>query len=273
MEIELNNLVAHFTYDTFHVQGVYHYTIEPGAVGRQKSAPFPGFIFPLSGQAQYHFNGAPYLAKVGNVVHGGADMCLDKCVVGGTKWEYISVLYDIRGSEQGDIYLPDTHFELTMGQSPRLMELLHRLWRIFNQPDALSAFQTETLFRCALEEVFVCVRNQTNGSAQKLFERALSYIHEHYMDAMTVRGLAEQNEVNENRLYYVFNKHTGMGPGDYLMAYRLNRARDLLITGDAPIGKVAESVGYSDALYFSRTFNKQFGLSPSALRKQFRNNP
>lgn len=93
------------------------------------------------------------------------------------------------------------------------------------------------------------------------------------MDVLTVRELAEQNEVNENRLYYVFNKYADIGPGDYLMMYRLNRAKELLITGDAPIGRVAKSVGYPDALYFSRTFNKQFGLSPSALRKQFRNNP
>jgi AraC-like DNA-binding protein len=250
MKIELNNLVALFTYATFHVQGVYHYTIEPGAVGRQKSAPFPGFIFPLSGQGQYYFNGTPYLARGGNVVHGGADMRLDKRVVGGAKWEYISVLYDICGAEQRDIYLPDTHFELVIGQSPRLMELLHRLWRLFNQPGALSKFQTETLFRCALEEVFVCVRNQTNGNAQTLFERVLSYIHEHYMDALTIRGLAEQNEVNENRLYYVFNKYAGMGPGDYLMMYRLNRAKELLITGDAPICKVAESVGVSRRTVF-----------------------
>ncbi len=125
MKIELNNLVSHFANISFRLQGVYRYTIEPGASGRQKTYPFPGFIFPLSGQAQYHFNGAPYLARVENVVHGCADMCLDKRVVGGEKWEYLSVLYDIRGSEQRDIYLPDTHFELIIGQSPRLMELLH----------------------------------------------------------------------------------------------------------------------------------------------------
>lgn len=273
MEIELNRLVSHYANTSFRVQGVYHYMIEPGSAGWQKSMPFPGFIFPLVGKAQYHFDGTSYLARVGKVIHGGADMNLDKRVVGNGKWEFISVLYDIRTHEPEDINLPDTHFELVTGQSLRLTELLWRLWRVYNQPGAIPAFQTETLFRCVLEEVFICTRNQTNNGAQALFEQVSSYIHDHYMDSLTVRGLAEQNGINENRLFYVFSKYAGMGPGDYLMTYRFKRAKELLITSDAPVGQVARSVGYSDALHFSRIFRKRFGISPSGLREKFRNNP
>lgn len=93
------------------------------------------------------------------------------------------------------------------------------------------------------------------------------------MDSLSVRALAEQNEINENRLFYVFKKYTGMGPGNYLMAYRLNRAKEGLLAGDAPIGEVAKSVGYADALYFSRIFKKQVGVSPAEFRGKFRNNP
>lgn len=272
MKIELNKLVETFTKTSFCVQGVYHYKVEPGTAGWQKSAPFPGFIFPLGGKAQYHFDGTPYLAGIGKVIHGGASMNLDKHVVGNAKWEYISVLYDILSPEVKGIGLPAVHFELITGQSPRMTELLWRLWRAFNQPGAIPAFQTETLFRCVLEEVFVCAQNQRNDDAHVLFEQVSSYIQDHYMDMLTVQGLSEQNGVNENRLYYVFRKYAGMGPGDYMMAYRLNRAKELLITSDAPVGEVAKSVGYSDALHFSRIFKKRFGISPSGLRDKFRNN-
>ncbi|EJF39150.1 DNA-binding helix-turn-helix protein [Clostridium sp. MSTE9] len=273
MKIELNTLVAHFARASFRVQGVYHYTIEPGMAGWQQTAPFPGFIFPLSGQAELQFNGTPYLAGAGNVIHGGADMSLDKRVVGNTKWEYISLLYDIVGTEPEGICLREAHFALAVGHSPHLTEILWRLWEAFNQPGALPAFRTQTLFHRALEEVFVRARSQISGSAQALFEQVSSCIHEHYMDALTVRGLAAQSGVNENRLFYVFSKFAGMGPGDYLIACRLNRAKELLITGDGPVGEVAKSVGYSDALYFSRMFRDRFGVPPSTLREKFRNNP
>lgn len=273
MEINLNKLVEHFTNSSFRVKGVYHYKVEPGMSGWQKAAPFPGFIFPLEGDAQYHFDGTPYLASMGKVIHGGANMRLDKRVIGNTKWAYISVMYDIHVPESKEKSLSEAHFEITTGESPRMTELLWRLWRAFNQPGAIPAFQTETLFRCVLEEVFVCARNQTNYGAQALFEKVSSYIRDYYMDTLTVRELAEQNGVNENRLFYVFKKYAGMGPSDYLMAYRLNRAKELLITGDAPVGEVARSVGYSDALHFSRTFRKRFDISPSRFREKFRKNP
>ena len=93
------------------------------------------------------------------------------------------------------------------------------------------------------------------------------------MDSLTVRGLAEQNEVTENRLFYVFSKYAGMGPGDYLIACRLNRAKELLTTIGASVSEVAKSVGYSDPLYFSRSFRKRFKMSPSEFREKFRNNP
>lgn len=273
MDIELNKLASHLLNTSFKVRGVFHYVVEPKMSGWQKSSPFPGFIFPISGQAQFHFNGTSYLAQAGTVIHGGANMSLKKQVLGNFKWEYISVLYQVYKPEPDDFALEDTHFKLTIRQNPRLTQLLLRLWDSSNQPGSLSAFKTETLFRCVLDQIFDCAQNQTSQSAHQLFEQVSSYIHHHFMDTITVHSLAEQNNVNENRLYYVFNKYSGMGPGDYLMTYRLNRAKEMLITGNTQVGEIARTVGYPDALYFSRIFSKKFGISPSSMREKFSNNP
>lgn len=267
MEVELNRLIMHFSEILFKVKGVYHYTFEPGASGRERTAPYPGFIFPLRGRAQYHFNGEPYYAYPGNVVLGGADMCLDKRVIGNVKWEYICVLYQVFGSEQGELRLSELHTELVVGHSQRLTELLQRLSRISSQPGGLPAFQKELLFRSILEEVFVCARNQAEKGDGLLFEQISSYIQEHYMEALTVHELAHQNGMNENQLYYVFQKNAGMSAGQYLTTYRMNRAKEMLITGHSSVKEIAAGVGYPDALYFSRAFRKCFGCSPSDLRK------
>ncbi len=87
MEIELIDLVEHFAHTAFQVEGVYHYSIEPGSFGCTKTSPFPGFIFPLGGQANFLFDDTSYTAGVGNVIHGGANMSLSKSVVGKKKME------------------------------------------------------------------------------------------------------------------------------------------------------------------------------------------
>ncbi|MEY8355197.1 AraC family transcriptional regulator [Lachnospiraceae bacterium 54-53] len=266
MEIELNQLVAHLAGSLFRVKGVYRYAIAPGQTGKQKSAPYPGFIFPVSGRAQYQFNGTPYLAYLGNVLHGGANMYMDKRVIGKNRWEFISVLYEVV-EEPEDLRLSDTHFELEVGQNIRLPELLFRLWDVYNKPGALPAFQVEVLFRRILEEVIFLCQNRTSNGARILFENAADFIHGHYMEPINIQDLAGRNGVNTNRLFYVFQKYAGMGPADYLIGYRLNRAKELLVTTDLPVGEIAESVGYADALYFSRVFKKRFGVSPSMIRE------
>lgn len=273
MEMELNSLVRYYAGLSFKVVGVHHYTIKPNTVHNQMTAPVPGFLFPVSGKAQFKFNGTPYIVRQGNVIHGGPDMYLEKKVLGSEKWEYISVFYETEGKKQKDFTPSGKDFELVTGQSPRLIDLLWRLWRAYNQPGAISAFRTEMLFRCVLEEVFVCAGNRQSDGSLGLFEHVSSYIHEHYMDVLSVRKLAELNDVNENRLFYVFTKFSGMGPADYITQYRLNRAKELLITTDGAVGCVAKSVGYPDQLYFSRIFRKRIGVSPSGLRELFRNNP
>ncbi|MFB7817652.1 helix-turn-helix domain-containing protein [Paenibacillus chitinolyticus] len=271
--MDINKLAEHYARTSFRVEQVCRYGREPGMSCDDYTESFPGFVFPLRGKADFDFSGKVYTLTPGNVVHGGARMPLNRSVLGDTKWEYLLVLYRICAPEPSGFCLSDTHFQLNTGQSPRLLELLKLLWRSSREPGGISTFQTETLFRCILEELFVCARNQSSDGEQALFEQVSKYIHEHYMDGLSVRALAEQNDINENRLFYVFKKHTGMGPGKYLMAYRLNRAKESLLANDAPIGEIAKSLGYEDALYFSRIFKKQVGVSPAEFRGSFRNNP
>lgn len=267
MEIGINHLITQFAEVPFKVQGVYRLSIDPGTSGWEKTAPYPGMIFPLSGQAQYHFNGTPYLAKTGNVILGGADMHLEKEVLGDSKWEYICVLYKLYGPEKSGCLLPKLHTELTVGNSPRLTELLHRLWAAHKQPDALRSFQQEWLFRGILDDLFACALSHEGNEGKGLFDRATAYIHEHFMEPLSIHDLAQQHAVDENRLYYVFQKHAGMGAGQYLAAHRLSRSKEMLEKGSAPIGEIARSVGYSDPLYFSRVFRRHFGISPSSARR------
>lgn len=266
LEIELNRLVQHMATTLFQVRGVYRYNIPIGTNGKQKTAPYPGFIFPLSGCAQYQFNNTPYLVKDGIIVHGLADATMHKRVVGEQNWEFISILYETY-QEPAGLKLAKTHFDLSIVPSPQLLELLHQIHAASNRPGGFSAFQVETLFRRILQEMFLCARNQMQHDAQELFETVSEYIHTHYMDVLSVSSLAQQNGVNENRLFYVFQKYAGIGPGDYLRTYRLNRGRDLLVTSTLPINVIAEQIGYPDALYFSRIFKKNFGLSPSKYRQ------
>ena len=64
----------------------------------------------------------------------------------------------------------------------------------------------------------------------------------------------------------VFKEKTGESPINYLINLRLEKAKDLLISTESPVKAIAQSVGYSDAYYFSKLFKKYYGNSPCKFR-------
>lgn len=63
-----------------------------------------------------------------------------------------------------------------------------------------------------------------------------------------------------------FQRAVGVSPRDFALTARLERARQLLLTTDDPIGAIAEQLGYRDVFFFSRQFHQRTGLSPRAFR-------
>lgn len=83
-----------------------------------------------------------------------------------------------------------------------------------------------------------------------------------------------QNEVadvaNMSRTYFSqsFKGVTGKVFQDYVKELRLYKARQLLLQSSKPIYSIAQQVGFKDEKYFSKMFQQQYGLLPSAYRNQ-----
>jgi transcriptional regulator GlxA family with amidase domain len=67
-----------------------------------------------------------------------------------------------------------------------------------------------------------------------------------------------------------FGKATGMSPLEYVHTLRLEEAKQMLESGDAPIEAIAVEVGYQDASFFSRLFRRKVALTPAQYRRRFK---
>ena len=54
----------------------------------------------------------------------------------------------------------------------------------------------------------------------------------------------------------------------YVIAYRMKAAKNLLRCTDRTINEIAESTGFSDPSYFTKSFKTQFGITPKEYRNQ-----
>jgi transcriptional regulator GlxA family with amidase domain len=66
-----------------------------------------------------------------------------------------------------------------------------------------------------------------------------------------------------------FRQATGMSPLEYVHTLRLEEAKQMLESGEAPIEAIANEVGYEDAGFFSRLFRRSVSLTPAQYRKRF----
>lgn len=95
-------------------------------------------------------------------------------------------------------------------------------------------------------------------------QKAIYYIGEHYGDSgISIGSIAGNLCISEGHLSHVFKKETGFTLVEYLAQYRIHKAMELLRSGEHKVYEVAYAVGYRDVAYFSSTFRKLTGKSPS----------
>lgn len=96
------------------------------------------------------------------------------------------------------------------------------------------------------------------------------WVAEHYDTHSPVAGMMAVSGLTERSFKRRFKAATGMTPMDYVHTLRLEEAKQVLESGDAPIDQVAEEVGYADPSFFRRLFGRRVGLTPSQYRRRFR---
>ena len=109
------------------------------------------------------------------------------------------------------------------------------------------------------------------GDKSKYIMDAVSYIDENYANPnISLRSVAESLAISEGHLSHLFRKETDFTFLSYLTQCRMRAAKKLLKDHRYKIYEVAEMVGYKDITYFSVTFKKLIGVSPSEYQDRYR---
>ena len=104
-------------------------------------------------------------------------------------------------------------------------------------------------------------------------QKALDKIKERIQYPPTLTELTSFSGLSRTYFSYVFKEVTGMRLQDYLIAARLDKAKELLNNIDLKIKQIAHKGGVSDPNYFCRTFKKKMGVSPTNWRLREIKNP
>ena len=105
------------------------------------------------------------------------------------------------------------------------------------------------------------------GLAHPQLRHALIAMHEAPQEAHGLESLAARAHMSRTRFAQAFRELVGQTPLDYLAAWRMAVAQDLL-QRDHSLAQIAEQVGYGSAIAFNRAFKSRMGVAPGAWRRQ-----
>jgi two-component system response regulator YesN len=111
--------------------------------------------------------------------------------------------------------------------------------------------------------------SQTSSQYTGMIRQAKEFIERHYMEPnLSLVDIASRVNLSPSHFSTIFSQETHQTFKDYLTEIRIRKAKELLRTTVLRATDISCQVGYNDPHYFSFTFKKNTGLSPTEFRFQ-----
>jgi len=146
---------------------------------------------------------------------------------------------------------------------------IHDYVEYFNSSGRLTDLDINTRFYGIISE---CIKqnSELHSPGRNLSDEIISYLKEHYTEQLNTADMEKKFYLTYKYMGTAFKKETGSTILGYHTKLRMNYAKRLILTTSHSIDEISRMLGYTDALYFSRVFKKNFGMSPQTFRNHKR---
>lgn len=131
----------------------------------------------------------------------------------------------------------------------------------------------DELISLQLRNIFVLISRaimsakKFSSTSEKEVAFAIYYFRKNYNTEISIEEYSKSRGLSNCWFIQCFKEITGSSPLQYILKLRISNAQSLLENTDYTITEIANMVGYTNSLYFSRLFHKYIGMSPKEYRK------
>lgn len=130
----------------------------------------------------------------------------------------------------------------------------------------------EQMLRLQLYQLFIVIGRNIRTSVSEFeppeeIERAIHFFETNYHTEIVIEDYTKSRFIKTCWFIRNFKEMTGKTPTQYIIALRIDKAKELLEASEYNISQISAAVGYDNPLYFSRLFSKYTGMSPKEYRK------
>ena len=109
------------------------------------------------------------------------------------------------------------------------------------------------------------------GLSRRVLARVTDFVCDNLQRDLTLSELAAVAGLSPHHFSRQFKRSTGLTPHRYVVKRRVERAREMLISGEASIPEVARGVGFFDQSHLARHTRRLLGVTPKKIRREGKN--
>ena len=132
---------------------------------------------------------------------------------------------------------------------------------------ARSATELFAAYRRAISDLKQLAIKPAAASQDRSLRRAITYIHEHFSEPLTVPDVAHVAGFAPGYFAQLFKRRERMTFDRYVRKLRIERAKQLLKGTALSVERVGQLAGFPLRPYFFRIFKESVGITPQAYRK------
>ncbi len=166
---------------------------------------------------------------------------------------------------EGEHQIPEF---LTIEERDTMEHHFDLIYHAYLSGSSLWQIQANASFYAILATIFKQQSSETRQStkAKNQVNLMKNYIRQNYFRKIKVRDITEVTVYNSDYAAKLFKQVTGLSVNNYLVDFRIYKAKRLLLDLDLSISDIAEMCGFNDESYFSAVVKAKEGISPSQLR-------
>ena len=179
-------------------------------------------------------------------------------------------------NQYSNAYIRNVCINLLAKTSILLMEMHESFDGIFGKETLVwekitrfdNIFDIQQWFKNIFNVILDHLLERKEGNNKKIINDILKIIEENYGKNLTIMDISNEVYLSPNYISIIFKKEIGESFTDFLVKYRLEKARKMLKDTGLKVYQIGSMVGYSNISYFCSIFKNYYGVSPSEYREK-----
>ena len=256
----------------FYVQGVGHYNCDENFYTKREGYKSFLLICSLNGKGYAKYRGKEYELSGNKVLCINCYDYQEYFADNEELWEIKWLHFNGAGSEGYFNIIYENYgpvFELSGIDT--IVAQIDEIMRLIKDSDKQLEIKVSEIIVRILTQIMLDASGKSsdsrNDKSSLLMKNVIEYLEQNHASNITIKEMAGVACSSIYHFIRIFKRYTGFSPYEYLIKYRINSSKTLLISTDLTIDEIAERVGFASTSNFIKTFRELEEITPLKYRK------